>query len=355
MAIRSLLDCNISFYILRFMQAQKVTMKQVATEAGVTVGTVSAILRGSRDRIFYSDETRDRVLAVVERVGYRVNPTARSLREGKTRIVGVMLDDITLPFLASLIRATGTALETHGYSIMLCNLDAARAARESLLQIFARGHIDSFMLAGALSHLSDEDLLHIHRRGHRIVLLERAAPDPAIASVGVDNTAGGRLAATRLLQRGCRRLVILGGPASNPMARQRCEGALCTCVQAGLPPSDTLILETGGWTMELGYVAMRNHLATGARPDSVFACNDLLALGAMRALWEKGISIPDAVAVIGFDDSPMAAFAEPPLTTIRQPADRMGQAAAELLVARPLSNAPRQHLFTPELIVRQTA
>jgi LacI family transcriptional regulator len=180
------------------MQAPKVTMKQVAGESGVTVGTVSAILRGSRDRIFYSDETRDRVLAVVERLGYRVNPTARSLREGKTRTIGVMLDDITLPFLASLIRATGTALEAHGYSIMLCNLDAASAARESLLQVFARGHIDSFMLAGALTRLSDEDLLDIHRRGHRIVLLERAAPDPAIASVGVDNAAGGRLAANHL-------------------------------------------------------------------------------------------------------------------------------------------------------------
>lgn len=330
-------------------------MRDVAHEAGVTVGTVSAVLRGSRDRNFYSTETRERVQAVVARLGYRVNHSARSLREGRTRTVGVMLDDITLPFLAALIHSAGTALEVHGYSIMLCSVAAAGAARDSLLQVFARGHVDSFMLAGALTCLSDEDLLDIHRRGHHIVLLEREAPDPAIPAVGVDNTAGGQLAAQRLLQRGCRRLVILGGPAGNPMALQRREGALTTCRKAGLPASDTVILETGGWTTELGYAAMRTHLAAGGRPDAVFACNDLLAWGAMRALWEQGLAIPDAVAVIGFDDSPMAAFAEPPLTTIRQPADRMGQAAAKLLVSPPLSADCCQALFTPELILRQSA
>jgi LacI family transcriptional regulator len=346
-----------TFYILSCMpnRCPKVTMKDVAKEAGVTVGTVSAVLRGSRDRNFYSAVTRERVQAVVNRLGYRVNHAARSLREGKTRTVGVMLDDIALPFLAALIHSTGTALEVHGYSIMLCSVDAARTARESLLQVFARGHVDSFMLAGALTRLSDEDLLHIHNHGHRIVLLERASPDPAIASVGVDNAAGGHLAASHLLQRGCRRLVILGGPSANPMALQRREGALSACRSAGIPSFDAVVLETGGWIAELGYTAMRNHLAAGGHPDSVFACNDLLAWGAIRALREKGIAIPKSVAVIGFDDSPMAAFAEPPLTTIRQPADRMGQAAAELLVSPTLASSPRQHLFTPEIVVRQSA
>ena len=337
------------------MRAQSVTMKDVATASGVTVGTVSAILRGSRDRIFYSDATRDRVVAVVARLGYRVNHTARNLREGKTRTVGVMLDDITLPFLAALIRAAGTALERQGYSIILCRVDAAGAAREALLRIFASGHIDSFMLAGALTQLSDSDILDIHKRGHRLVLLERESPDPAIASVGVNNTMGGRLAAKRLLQRGGRRFVVLGGPCGNPMVIQRLEGARAAWRAAGIPASAITVLEAGGWTAELGYAAMRRQLASGAPPDAVFACNDLLALGAMRALREQGLAIPDVVAVAGFDDSTLAAFTDPPLTTIRQPAELMGQAAAEALVTPAAEYSAKQQLFTPEIIVRQSA
>jgi LacI family transcriptional regulator len=336
------------------MQHRKVTLKDVGRESGVTIGTVSAIVRGSRDRIFYSDETRDRVLAVVAKLGYRVNPAARSLREGKTRTIGVMLDDITLPFLASLICAVGKALEQHGYSILLCNMNAASAARESLLQIFARGHIDAFMLAGALTRLTDEDILAVHQRGHRVVLLERPAPSPVIDSVGVDNQAGGHLAAAKLLARGCHRLVMVGGPAGNAMSHLRIAGALATCRAAGLPESALTVLESGGWTTALGYESMHRHLAAGHRPDAVFACNDQLAIGAMWALTAHQRAIPDAVAVIGFDDSPMAAFAHPPLTTVRQPVAAMGAAAAELLIAPATADHVGQRLFPPELIERQT-
>jgi LacI family transcriptional regulator len=337
------------------MREQKVTMRQVAAEAGVTVGTISAVLRGARDRNFYSDETRDRVLAVVARLGYRVNPSARSLREGRTRVVGVLLDDLTLPFLASLIRATGRALEAHGYSIMLCHLDAARAPREALLRLFARGHIDAFMLAGALDHLTDRDLLDIHARGHQMVLLERATPTPEIPSVGVDNHQGGALAVTHLVTRGCQRLVVLGGPTGNPMAQQRVAGAQAAWTQQGRPAEDLTIVSAGGWTAELGYEAMNRHLASGVRPDGLFACNDLLALGAIRALNETGCSVPENTAVVGFDDYPLAAYAQPPLTTIRQPAERMGQAAAELLVARPKAEPHSPNLLLPELILRKSA
>jgi len=333
----------------------KVRMKDVAREAGVTVGTVSAVLRGSRDRIFYSDETRERILGVVGRLGYRVNHAARSLREGKTRTVGVILDDITLPFLASLICGVGKALEPHGYSIILCAVDASEAARESLLQVLARGHVDSFMLAGALGNLTDRDILDIHSRGHHVVLIERESPSPAIPSVRVDNSTGGGLAAAHLLKRGCRRLVVLGGPAGNPMSRQRAEGAQAVWRKGGGATSDVAVLASGGWTADFGYEAVSRHLASGAQPDGVFACNDLLAIGAMRALNEKGFAVPDAAAVVGFDDSPLAAFALPPLSTIRQPVDLMGKAAAELLVARPSAEMDLQRRFSPELIVRRSA
>jgi LacI family transcriptional regulator len=335
------------------MDHGKITIKQVAAEAGVTVATVSAVLRGSRERNFYSDKTKERVLGVVARLGYRVNPSARSLREGKTRVVGVMLDDITLNFPASLIRATGNALERDGYSILLCSLYAAATPRESLLQAFARGQIDAFMLVGALDHLTDRDILDIHARGHHVVLIERESPSPEIASVRVDNTLGGELACTHLVSRGCRHLVVLGAAAGNPISRQREEGALSAWSRHGLPAADLAVLAAGAWTAEFGYDTMRRHLAAGARPDGVFACNDLLALGAIRALNEKGFSVPDATAVVGFDDSPLAAFATPPLTTLRQPAEQMGQAAAELLMAK--SGANRQPIFDLELTIRHSA
>lgn len=329
-------------------------MVDVAREAGVTAGTVSAILRGQRDRIFYSDETRDRVLAVVERMGYRVNSSARSLREGRSRSVGVLIDDITLPFLATLIRATGIALQERGYSILLCGVEGTAMTREKLLHLIQENHLASFLLAGAMSQLSDHDLLEIAKAGHRLVLVEREAPLATIGAVGVDNAAGGRLAAEAVLKRDARRFLILAGPSGNPMAHQRAVGAEAALREAGIAQADIQILEAGGWTPELGYAALRDYLGGKWRPDAVVAGNDLLAIGALRAIRERGLVTPNDIAVVGFDDIALAAFTEPPLTTIRQPAERMGQAAAELLLDQE-STAPRQRLFAPELVSRQSA
>lgn len=329
-------------------------MIDVAREANVTAGTVSAVLRGQRDRIFYSDETRDRVLAVVQRLGYRVNPAARSLREGKSRSVGVLLDDITLPFLATLIRATGMALQAHGYSIVLCGVEGKAISRETLLRLIHENHLAAFLLAGAMTQLSDQDLLEIERAGHRLVLVERTPPSGTMASVGVDNEAGGRLAAESLLRRRARHITILAGPADNPMARQRAVGTEAALRDANIPAAGIRVLDAGGWTPELGYAVMRDHLAGSRTPDAVVAGNDLLAIGAMRAIRERGLLIPDDIAVVGFDDIALAAFTEPPLTTIRQPAGLMGQAAAELLLDLEPA-APLQRLLAPELVPRKSA
>jgi LacI family transcriptional regulator len=330
------------------------TMKQVAAEAGVTAATVSAVLRGERHRIFYSDETRARVQAIVDRLGYRVNASARRLREGRSRTVGVLIDDITLPFLAAIIRAAGVALHAHDYSIVLCNLEGEEAARENLLRLIRAKQVDSFLLAGALSTLADDDLRAIHDSGQRLVLIEREATFPGIAAVGVDNAAGGRLAAECLLARGGSRFAILAGPQGNPMARRRADGAVAALLDAGIRPSGIEVIETSGWTPDAGDAAMRTYLAGGARPHGVFAGNDLLAIGALRALRECGLAIPRDVGVVGFDDIPLAAFTDPPLTTVRQPAELMGQAAAELLVAQPRPPAPCQRVFAPGLVIRQS-
>jgi LacI family transcriptional regulator len=336
------------------MKTKKLRMVDVAREAGVTAGTISAILRGQRDRIFYSDETRDRVLAVVERMGYRVNSSARSLREGKSRSVGVLIDDITLPFLATLIRATGISLQERGYSILLCGVEGRAMTRETLLHLIHENHLASFLLAGAMTQLSDHDLSEIAKAGYRLVLVERESPLATIGAVRVDNAAGGRLAAEALLKRRARRFLILAGPSGNPMARQRTIGAEAALREAGIAQADIRIMEAGGWTPELGYAAMRDHLGGNWQPDAVVAGNDLLAIGALRAIRERGLSIPEEIAVVGFDDISLAAFTQPPLTTIRQPAERMGQAAAELLLDLESTIAlPR--LFAPELVSRQSA
>lgn len=336
-------------------RSKRVTMRQIADEAGVSIGAVSAVINNAKGSIGVGPATRKRIQAAVKRLGYQVNAQARSLRLGRTHLIGAALDDITVPFLAELIRYTGRELQKSGYGLMLFDMPATTNESASLIDICSQNRVDALLLAGSTRQLSDPDILKLHDRHLPVVLLERNPPSSRIRSIQVDNIQGGTLAVqflTTTEQR--KRLAFITGPAENTMSQDRLEGA-----RQGLPPqAKEIALVVGDWSIESGYQAAKSILSNKKikRIDAIFAFNDMMAIGAMRAIREANLQIGDEIAIIGFDDIPQASFTSPPLSSIRQPVQAMGAAAASLLLDAvghtKDSQASRHLVFAPELAIR---
>lgn len=329
------------------------TMKDIAQAAGVSIATVSAVLNGGSDRITFSPETEQRVRKHVRKLGYRINQQGRRLRRGRSDTLGVVLDDLSIPFMAELIHAIGRALEPRNLSLMLFDLPDLTHARQQLEKLFIQGRVDGILLGGATDTLPEKDILALDRAGYPIVTIERRIAGCSIPSVQVDNHLGGKLAVERLLTQPTDHLYILSGPGNAPTVQARRAGATQAWTDAGRPTENIHCLGNS-WCARDAYHVIKN-LLTNTDPSElqlIFAMNDQLASGALLALHEAGTT----ARIVGFDDSPAAEFCIPPLTTLRQPVQDMADAAIELLTARiekqPIANPNRT--FAPTLIARQS-
>lgn len=336
--------------------SSRVTQAQIAVEAGVSVPTVSAVLNKRTEGIYFSVETRDRVLATAERLGYRVNAAARQLRLGRSQVVGLAVDDLSLPFLAAVVQAAVAELRRADYDCLLIHLadgDKCLSAVERCRRLQQAGRIDALLLAGSTQPLADTDIAALSQGGLSAVLVERRLPTDNIPSVAVDNVLGGRLAAGHLLEIGRRRPALIGGPADNAMSRDRLDGAcFAYCEAAAVVPK--MRQAEGDWSLESGHAAMTRLLKQSPDLDAVFAANDLMAIGALAALRVVGRLVPDQVAVVGYDDAPLAMYVQPALTSVRQPAAAMGRNAARLVLGGFGHAVGAQEPLIPELIVRHS-
>jgi len=338
------------------MRKQRVTMKDIAAAAEVSIGVVSAVMSGGSEKIFFGEETRERVLDAVTRLGYRRNVQAQALRSGRTYSVGVALDDITVAFLTQVIHAIGRELAEHRYSLTLFDFPRVPASHETFEEMYAERRVDGFIVAGAAHALDDDGVRALAAFGAPVVLVERDLDHSAVPCVVVDNVEGGRLAGQHLARLGRRRPACITGPADAPMARDRLAGFRAASGDSGIRLVAGRIVE-GDWTMGSGHAQMAGLLRRKPIPDAVFAGNDMMAIGALRAIHEAGLRVPEDIAVVGFDDLDVAAFNEPSLTTIRQPAVELGRHAVRLLraVIEGKPSKPSKVLLSPELVVRQSA
>lgn len=334
----------------------RVRQADIAAATGVSPATVCAVLTGRTQGIHVGAATRQRVLNAARRMDYRPNAAARRLRLGQSHVVGLVVDDLALPFLATLTQVIVSELRAAGYDCLL--MDQACAASAGVFAGHCRqtrheGKVDAFVLVGASRGLSDDDIRAMTREGIPIALVERRIADGSVPSVTVDNQAGGRMAVEHLAALGRRRIAMIAGPAGNAMADDRTRGARAAARVAGIPMPRAAGAR-GDWSLESGHDAMLRLLPYA--PDAVFAANDMMAIGAMAALDEAGLVIPDQVAVVGFDDSPPAGFCRPPLTTIRQPPDLLGRAAVQLVLnamGRREAATPMAPIL-PALVVRRS-
>jgi len=328
-------------------------MKDVASLAGVAVGTVSNVLNHPG---LVRPQTRARVEAAMEQLGFIPNGSARQLRAGRSRCLGLVVLDITNPFFTEVARGVEDYAQAAGYAVILCNSDEAEDKERRYLRVLEEQRVRGVLItpvrgsAAALKRMRD--------RGTPVVLLDRPGT-AGQCSVAVDDRTGGEIAVAHLLGLGHRRIALVNGPVTIRQCADRRRGAYRAVVKAGLDPARVLAEVTvRAMNARAGAAACHELLAGGTPPTAAFCTNDLLALGLIRGLSQAGMRVPGDLAVVGYDDIDFAADSAVPLTSVRQPKYQLGWAAAELLLDEADRLAEHKHrrlVFTPELIVRASS
>jgi len=306
------------------------TLKEVAKKAGVSITTASKILNDKPFQIHISEETKKKVLEVAKELNYYPNIFARSLRTKKTGIVGVIVSDITDPYFGGIINGAEKILNENDYYFLLSSAQNSPQREELYLTKLRKSRVDGLLILGGTQRFTNNEVEQLVRSGIPIVVVGRSAPHPDICSVTVDNFTGGFLATEHLIKLGHQDIVHITTTEPRVDGEERLNGYKSAMEKHGL--KNKCWIEKGDITAESGYKAMTNTLKKGKRPTAVFAFNDISALGVMRAIRNQGLRIPENIAVVGFDDIPIAAHFDPPLTTMRQPQEEMGIRGAELLI-----------------------
>ncbi len=336
---------------------RRITSHEVAERAGVSRTTVSFVLN-QVEGAQISEETRQRVLHAARELGYVPDAAARSLVSGRTHILGLIICQpanriIIDAYIHQVIYGLSEAGHERGFRVLLESVEDV-SQPDAYIHLVRAKRIDGILLSGPRS--DDNQLPALIADGFPTVLLGRLTNSPN-CFVDVDNQAAAHQAVTHLVELGHQRIAcITNGPLQYTSAAERLLGYRQALGQAGLAEDETLIYY-GEFEPESGYTAMQALLAIQPRPTAVFVASDVVAFGAMAAIRDYGLRIPDDVAVVGFDDVPMSRYVAPTLTTVHLPAIEQGRRGGEMLIdlieGKPL---PEQHIFLPtELIVRQSS
>ena len=329
-------------------------MKDIARDLGVSVITISKVLRNHPD---IGDETRQRVLTRVKELDYRPNLAARSLVTGRTYLVGLVVPDLLHPFFAEIAKSLSDVLRESGYYLIVTSSEEDPNLEEQEIDHLLARRLDTLIIASCRSTV--DLFFRIEKQQTPYVLIDRSLPGLSANFVGVDDDAVGMLATGHLIDIGCKKIAHIRGPETSPSIR-RMEGYKRALIRAGLKVSDAYIIaERKGdvGTKQRGAEAMGQLLSLKPRPDGVFCFNDPLAMGAMNYALDQGLRIPEDIAVIGcgnlhYDDSLRV-----PLSSIDQHSRRIGEEAARLAITILNSKVPPKPetvVLRPELIVRRS-
>jgi LacI family transcriptional regulator len=328
-------------------QARSVGVRDVAALARVSVGTVSNVLN-NRERV--GRDTRDRVESAMLSLGFVPSRAAGQLRSRRSELIGVIVPDVGNPFWASVLRGVETVADEAGLTMVVGSTHQDPNRQRHLLRVLESQGVDGLVIAPIVDLAADWAPFEDRRFG--VVTLERQSIDSPGAWVSLDNVEGARLAMGHLIDLGHRRIALVNGPSSVSWCAERREGAVLAISERGLDASDVLVeVVVSDLTVAEGAAAVVP-LLEGRLVSAVMCANDMLALGALLAMQERGLRVPADVALVGYDDADFAPALNPPLTTVRQPSFDMGVAAARLLL-RASTRSPGEHVdFEPRLVVR---
>ncbi|WP_425145212.1 LacI family DNA-binding transcriptional regulator [Deinococcus sp.] len=304
---------------------QGVTYKDVAAHAGVSVATVSYVINEGPRPV--SSEARARVQAAIQALGYHPNELARGLRRKQSSTIGLLIPNITNSFYAEMAHELQTYCHRHGFLVLLCDSDGVRKREEQYVQALRSKQVEGLV---AIPYSDPEELLRpVVEAGIPVVLLEHEMTD--VPCIKIDEFRGGQLSTQYLIGLGHRRIALLRQRPTSALSSRRVDGYRQALKDAGLPYDPALVFECDS-SQEAGYRVMRQLLLRGHPPTAVFAHNDLLAMGVCHAVRQAGLSVPEDVSVVGYDDISSAGYLNPPLTTVRFPKAEMGRLAGEMIV-----------------------
>jgi len=332
-----------------------VSIREVAAHAGVSVGTVSNVL--NRPDIVASS-TRARVLEAIKVLGFVRNESARQLRAGRSRMIGLVVLDVANPFFTDVARGVEDEASQSGLAVIMCNSDEQIERESGYLDLLEQHRVQGILI----TPVTDDDaaVARLQARGTPVVLVDRRSQSGNQCSVAVDDVLGGDLAVSHLLAAGHERLAFAGGPMSLRQVADRREGALRALKRARTSAAELMLIETPALTVAAGKVAGSAIAASDPadRPTAVFCANDLVALGLLQEMTQSGIEVPDDIAIVGYDDIDYAAAAAVPLSSVRQPRQQIGRTAAQLLLEESVDQEAHKHrqvIFQPELEVRRSS
>lgn len=328
----------------------RATIIDVAREADVSFSTVSRVVNGKG---YISPKTRKRVMEAMTRTGYVVNRQARALAGGKHQVVGLLVPDLDTSYIGEILRGIDEELAAVSWDLMLYTTHRRKTRESVFVASLTQGMTDGLLMILPMDPAAYTD--SIRERGFPYVLIDYGEEDDTGPSIGTTNRQGAIDAATYLIELGHRQIGFITGNQEMRCSRERLAGYRQALTDGGLVYDPDLVRE-GDFRQPLGYSLTRDLLDLPDRPTAIFASNDQSAFGAMDAIRDAGLRIPDDVSVIGFDDVPAASLAHPPLTTVRQPMAEMGRLATRMLldsIANPGQEGTRIDLPT-ELIVRES-
>jgi LacI family transcriptional regulator len=334
------------------------TIHDVARKAGVAPITVSRVINNAG---YASQATRQRVEAAIAELGFVPNTLARSLRSKRTDTLALVLSDITNPFFTTLARGVEDTASAAGYNVIFCNSDESEEKEQKYLQVLLQKRVDGILLVPARSTPTAVQFLQEHNTP--VVILDRYVPLAKTDVVRCDSEKGAYQLVQLLVNLGHTHITVLGGPEGVSTSDDRVAGARRAIAEAKFK-QDKLLVYNGAFTQASGYEMTCQALAASPRPTALFASNNFIAIGAMKALHDLGQRVPEDIALVSFDDLPPALVIFPFLTVAAQPAYAMGQKATELLLKRLSSDAVHDHLVTGdfheiilpvEIIVRQSS
>jgi LacI family transcriptional regulator len=342
-----------------------ITIRDIAKDSGFSVSTVSIVLNNAPLSRYIAPETKQRIEKAARRLGYRPNQLARSLRSQRNHTIGLMVFDITDPFVTPILRGIETTLFQASYVSLLADAQNERERFERYLEMLLERRVEGLIVLANWLVVDIKVLDHLSQRSVPAVVIGRNLQMESVSSVMVDNEAGAFLAIQHLYSLGHRKIAFIRGPSALDDSRERWQGIRNFARSVGLAIDEKLVTELPNsfdpnQGFEAGQRLTEEMLSRKRQFSALMAFDDVTALGAMRALAKAGLGIPDRCSVIGFDDVSLAALSLPALTTVRQPMETMGATAVRLLnenimaLIEKREFVPPHRKLPPELVVRQS-
>ncbi|MRS21982.1 ribose operon transcriptional repressor RbsR [Enterobacteriaceae bacterium RIT697] len=324
-------------------------MKDVARLAGVSTSTVSHVINNNR---FVSEQVREKVDQAIRELNYAPSALARSLKIKQTRTIGMLLTASSNPFYSEVVRGVENSCYERGYSLILCNTEGDEERMNRSLETLMQKRVDGLLMMCTETHLPSAEILNRYPSVPMVMM--DWAPFEGRGDIIQDNALlGGELATQHLIDRGYTRIACIAGPQDKTPARLRLEGFHKAMASSGLSVPSGYVVD-GDFEFQGGFNAMNQLLTLDTLPEAIFTSNDAMAVGVYHALFQAGLRVPQDIAVMGYDNIELARYLTPPLSTIHQPKDELGELAIDTLIHRMSDpDASQQTLvLTPELVER---